>query len=819
MEKKHKLEGILEKIVYFGLLMYMLDVVLLGTGELTKNFGIPTRMIFFAIAVLGAFLLIALNLKEYLNNKYFWLIALFMFVLCFSALRGVLLGNDRTILATDFKGFLNYLILFPMIVTLNKKDRVISFLKICTACLGCVAVLGIVLAFYLQMPLLTRIAVYDFFDGYNICMITELTEKATRIFFNTGSRLFFAGFTFSVVFSILEEKYKKLWILIASLNVFGIFISYTRSGYLAFVAGVFCLIFLVLLFYKDFVKDFLIKSISTAIIVVVLIGGVSVAEQANLASVAISRCLFAGAEIDSTDSTDSTDVGGDDSNPNEDDNQKLINAEAETQNLEIRDQRKMLAIENIKRHPVIGGGLGVSNDVNDDFIEYFYLDILSKIGFVGVIIFVIPFFVSIFDTIVLRDIYCREQKLLSLAAQLGGVFIFVISYFNPCLNSSVGLFIYALALTLSCPWIEKKENGAIVVSATNHYSIRAKKIIKQFENDGYDVTYVTSDFDHMTKLYYEFSEPIQYKQLHVNSYKKNISIRRLLSHLIFSYKTYYYCCGVKPKLLYVEVPNNSLAKYGAKYKRTNSVELIMDIFDMWPESMPVKTNNYIINKAFGIWRSFRNKYIKYADKVWIECDLYRELLQKQNVHNKMETRYLTLEKDSVVFEANKYEDEINLCYLGSVNNIIDIDLITEIVSEIAKFKRPIVHIIGDGEKKTEFVQLLKNNKIKTIDYGKIYEQLELQTIFNRCEFGLNVLKQDLAIGVTMKSISYFKGGLPIINTVSGDTYNFVKSNKMGVNVKFDDIPSTAKEIVDITEEELYIMKKNARDLFEKIFAE
>lgn len=42
---------------------------------------------------------------------------------------------------------------------------------------------------------------------------------------------------------------------------------------------------------------------------------------------------------------------------------------------------------------------------------------------------------------------------------------------------------------------------------------------------------------------------------------------------------------------------------------------------------------------------------------------------------------------------------------------------------------------------------------------------------------------------------------------------------MGVNVKFDDIPSTAKEIVDITEEELYIMKKNARDLFEKIFAE
>ena len=89
--------------------------------------------------------------------------------------------------------------------------------------LGVVSVLGIILAFYLQMPLEMRRGAYDFFDGYNICMITELTGKVTRIFFNSGSRLFFAGFALSIVFSLIENKRKIIWIFIASLDIFGVF--------------------------------------------------------------------------------------------------------------------------------------------------------------------------------------------------------------------------------------------------------------------------------------------------------------------------------------------------------------------------------------------------------------------------------------------------------------------------------------------------------------------------------------------------------------------------------------------------------------------
>lgn len=817
MKSSKTIKIVMEMITYISLVLYMFDVVLLGTGELTKSFGIQSRMIFFGISVLAAVVLILLDLKKYLNNKYLISVLVFMVVIFIAAIRGFVGKQNTTILLSDFKGFLNFLIVFPMMAVMYKKNRVISFLKMLCLSLGVVSVLGIILAFYLQMPLEIRHWAYDFFDGYNICMITELTGRVTRIFFNSGSRLFFAGFALSIVFSLIENKRKIIWIFIASLDIFGVFISYTRSGYLAFAIGIFAFVVLILLFYRDFFKPLAIRSCFVAGIVVVLIGTVSVAEKANLVDVAINRCLFAGAEIEDNDTN--VDKPSDNKNDKNNKNDKLTNEKAEIQNLAIREQRKTLAIENIKKHPFLGGGLGVSNDINDGFIEYFYLDILSKIGFIGFIIFIIPFLFSAFDTIILRDVFCKEQRLLALAAQLGCLFVFVISYFNPCLNSSVGLFMYSLALVLAMPWENKKPKTAYFISSTNHYNVRTGKFVNDYIKKGYDVIYVTSDFDHMTKKRYYFNEYKNSKQLHVISYKKNLSISRILSHLMFSYKTFYMLLACKPELVYVEVPNNSLVKSSAKYKKINNAEIIVDVFDMWPESMPVKTKNMIVNRGFNIWRNFRNKNLKFADQIWIECDYYRELLSAQNINLPMETKYLTLENAETSIETKVSEDEIDLCYLGSINNIIDISLIEKIVSELAKNKRTRIHIIGDGERKDEFLEILKQNSIEIIDHGKVYEIDKLQEIFNQCWFGVNVLREGLAIGITMKSISYFRGGLPIINTVQGDTSRFVEECNIGINVDRHDVKSCVSRILNITKDDLACMKNNTRNLFEQKFAE
>lgn len=43
------------------------------------------------------------------------------------------------------------------------------------------------------------------------------------------------------------------------------------------------------------------------------------------------------------------------------------------------------------------------------------------------------------------------------------------------------------------------------------------------------------------------------------------------------------------------------------------------------------------------------------------------------------------------------------------------------------------------------------------------------------------MKKDVLVGLTMKSLDYFKNGIPIINNINGDTWEFVENYGVGIN--------------------------------------
>ena len=45
-----------------------------------------------------------------------------------------------------------------------------------------------------------------------------------------------------------------------------------------------------------------------------------------------------------------------------------------------------------------------------------------------------------------------------------------------------------------------------------------------------------------------------------------------------------------------------------------------------------------------------------------------------------------------------------------------------------------------------------------------------------------MMKSTVEVGLTMKSVSYFQLGLPIINNIKGDTWNLIKEYDAGINI-------------------------------------
>lgn len=344
-----------------------------------------------------------------------------------------------------------------------------------------------------------------------------------------------------------------------------------------------------------------------------------------------------------------------------------------------------------------------------------------------------------------------------------------------------------------------------IINGFDTYEHRVDFLYKILTDYGHKVRVLSSDYKHIDKQK-RTERKEGFKFFNTEPYHKNLSLQRMRSHVHLSKAIFTY---VERKiesidLLWVLAPPNSFVKDAARLKRKYSkLKLVFDIIDMWPETMPIgRIKNFYPIK---IWGDIRDKNINIADFVVTECDLYQMKLKKYVSAKKMKTIYLARESETYHFKPNLPKDKIALCYLGSINHIIDIPEIGRVIQGFQKYQDVELHIIGGGEKKKELLTVAQSMGVDVIDYGMIYDKTKKQEIFDCCHYGINIYKKNVFIGLTMKCIDYFEGGLPIINNIKGDTWKFVEQYQCGINVPhqyyYDDE-----------------FRKNAREVFERNFS-
>ena len=292
---------------------------------------------------------------------------------------------------------------------------------------------------------------------------------------------------------------------------------------------------------------------------------------------------------------------------------------------------------------------------------------------------------------------------------------------------------------------------------------------------GYEVIGFTSNFSHIRKEKRN-KVPEKYKTVNTRPYQKNLSLGRILSHIRFSKDVFACVEKEKPDLIWLMAPANSLIAQAKKYKKKHpNTKLIIDIIDMWPESLPIKVNKN--GFPFSIWKNIRTKNIDCCDALVTECSFYHEIL-KNEYPGQITTIYWARDEHERIINSNLSDEPFSLCYIGSINNLIDIDRFVEIVKGI---NVPIVfHVIGEGENTSLLLEEL-GKQCDVIYHGAIRDPKEKADIFSKCHAGVNVYKEGLYIGLTVKCIDYFEHGLPIINNIKGDTWRFVEEEDVGIN--------------------------------------
>lgn len=349
-----------------------------------------------------------------------------------------------------------------------------------------------------------------------------------------------------------------------------------------------------------------------------------------------------------------------------------------------------------------------------------------------------------------------------------------------------------------------------IVNCFDTYEHRVDLLMRALFERGDTVEVLTSDYKHIEKRRVTYKKKC-FHYFKARPYKKNLSVQRMVSHTRLSHDIFSY---INKKInlidvLWVLVPPNTFVKDVASIKKAHPhIKVVIDLIDLWPETMPIPFGKDIW--LMKEWKNRRKRYIECADQIVTECALYKKILADEIKNKPCTVLYLARDIHPMELQPKPVNNCLSLCYLGSINNIIDIDSISEIIRKAAQVNPVELHIIGDGEKKDELIQKSKKSGARVIFHGKIYDPQMKQKIFDSCHFGLNIMKSTVCVGLTMKSMDYFESGLPIINNIHGDTWAFVKQYDIGINYNgILHLPDNAEEYLKL--------RANVRPFYESFF--
>lgn len=326
---------------------------------------------------------------------------------------------------------------------------------------------------------------------------------------------------------------------------------------------------------------------------------------------------------------------------------------------------------------------------------------------------------------------------------------------------------------------------------------RIFKIKKMFENHCYTTKIITSDFSHREKKYKSYAPVKNEQRLHVPSYQKNLSLKRIWSHLKFAYQLKKYLNTTKEDfdLIYCAMPTSSSAVTAGKFAKKNSTPFIIDVIDIWPNSLIPIYQSRLIKIILLPWYLLTHKAYQLADFISAESKKYAEIANSFNQSAPAKFTYLGINKEFTEscksfsqesFSARK----IKICYGGSLGNSYDFESILKAIKFIHDKNIDYeMEFIGDGELRSYIEGQTKKFNLNISVTGRVDYKTFLKKLHSS-DIAINSFKENTTVVHSYKFNDYVATGCFILNNLKGETADIVNDYKIGLNYQNQNLSET-----------------------------
>lgn len=348
----------------------------------------------------------------------------------------------------------------------------------------------------------------------------------------------------------------------------------------------------------------------------------------------------------------------------------------------------------------------------------------------------------------------------------------------------------------------------------------------------HSVEIITTDFNHGKKKPKEplvHNWPFKITFLHDPGYKKNISIKRFMSHRKWGKNVKKYLKErKKPDVIYCSVPSLTGPLAAAKYCEKNGIKFIVDIQDLWPEAFKMVLRIPVVSDIiFAPFNWLANGIYKRADEIVAVSDTYvkrglsvsKKCSQGHSVF--LGTRLETFDGFAKESAVERPQGELWLGYCGTLGASYDITCVIDALVIVREkgFESPKFMIMGEGPRKDEFEAYAAKKGVNATFTGRLpYD--EMCGILCACDMVVNPITKGAAQSIINKHSDYAASGLPILNTQESAEYRaLVTEYNMGFNCENNNAEEIAEKIIFLIQNpnERETLGKNARRCAEEKF--
>ena len=374
-------------------------------------------------------------------------------------------------------------------------------------------------------------------------------------------------------------------------------------------------------------------------------------------------------------------------------------------------------------------------------------------------------------------------------------------------------------------------------SARKH---RVGTLISLCEKKNIEYEVWSSNFYHQQKKKYNFKDKIinsNYRIIKTLGYKKNVSISRLIDHIIFAIKFYFKFRHIKSKntIVFSAFPIPEVCFVATLISKKKKIPIVIDIRDQWPDIF-YKNNSSFIKKfflkyIFSYQTLLNNFTFRNCNAIYSITDNFLNFGLKHRGFSKNDgNRVFPLAYKKKVFNFNKdlsnnfYEmiknidfNKINICFFGviSFKKFDFTTMIKFLNSKQIDSKKFNFIICGSGDDQSKISNLTSDS----LHYLGWLNETEVSYIANKSDWALANYRPtyDFNLSIPNKIIEYISYGLPIIHSLNGDTYDFLKKNDINFYYNFEDFKSFNNLLAKIDKSTKQLIYKESLNIFNNNF--